>query len=283
MFLLPHFNNNDGQFGAGTYIFSFLGDSECTKGINFSNCSWIGNTAIYSPAVDVSPSRHDFIHTGLLPIPVFQNCKFINNTIYFREENGSKVTAGVFVISRFTVRFVGSLLFENNAYSALLLNSGQVILEQSTQVQFINNTGFRGGAIALHGFSSILISINTQVEFHNNSATEYGGAIFYYTTEQRHFFLSRSCFLQYSGDSKIAVAWSSKQRQGILCGQCKHGYSTFYHSKTFTCGKDDNCNYGIIFFILSELFPVFVFFTVIVLLDFSFTTGSRNGFIFFRI
>ncbi|XP_064396731.1 uncharacterized protein LOC135343682 [Halichondria panicea] len=528
------FYNNDGQFGAGTYIFSFLGDSEFTnRGINFSNCSWIGNTATYSPAVDVSPSRFDYINNaGLLPIPVFENCKFINNTIYFKEENGSKlVTAGVFVISRFTVRFVGSILFENNAYSALLLNSGQMILEQNTRVQFINNTGFRGGAIALHGSSSILISINSQVEFYNNSATEYGGAIFYYTIEQRDFFISRSCFLQYSGDSEIAVGnrninfvfigntaplggssiftstflscfyryrgsieghqvedfledignftfetanntarslgttgylfnneignktlistpgmslhlpftvqdelkqtlqseffvevigendsffsnshytinnsvilygtenvtgcltvstqhahrllqysievkleqcppgfyhdnqtlscrcsaynestayygitkckvhtyrviieggyWAGytpqkndlytaqcpfqfcslntttrreqilpnsredlvnnsffcdSTRQGILCGQCKWGHSTFYHSKTFTCGKNDNCDYGIIFYIFSELFPVFIFFTVIVLLDFSFTTGSRNGFIFF--
>lgn len=526
------FLENNGTFGAGIYIFSFLGGSKSASSlIYFFNCSWIGNTAVYSPAVDISPSRFDYLNKGLLPIPEFESCRFIGNKIYFKEENNNTlVTAGVFVISRFTVLFRGRFLFENNAYNALLLNSGQVILEQDTEVTFTNNRGFRGGAISLHGFSSILINVNCRVEFYNNSVTEYGGAIFHFTTEQRAFFSTRSCFLEYSGDQQLTVSkrnisfvfsgntailggssiftsslyscyysykgsiighqvtdffddignftfqtangttapigtsghtlkndmehtnlvsipgkyfyvpitlydelqqkitseyfiqedglddtvstrnhftrnsfiklygaenstgevfvttphnhrilqyrlnvtllpcppgyyydnltqsckcsaddkstaypgitkckieaymaiiqggyWAGKypktnrlytapcpfqfcnfnttvekklrklpnlsealdnffcqsRRQGVLCGQCRAGNSTFYHSKTFRCDTNDNCNYGIIYFILSEIFPVCIFFILVLIFDFSFTTGARNGFIFF--
>lgn len=525
------FRENSGLFGAGTYIFSFLGSSETTQQIYFFNCSWIENSAVYSPAVDISPSRFDNLNKGLLPIPVFERCKFVNNKIYFKEENKTTlITAGVFVISRFTVRFKGSFLFENNTYNALLLNSGQVILDKNTEVKFIDNRGFRGGAISLHGFSSILININCRVEFYNNSATEYGGAIFHFNREQREFFSTRSCFLEYSGDRQLTVTqrnisfvfsgntaalggssiftsslfpcfysykgsihghqvtdflknignftfetandtapyigtaghllknemehtsltsipgkkfhvpliaydelnqtirseffiqgglgdnifsasshfttnrsirlygvqnstgrvivntpftyrilqyslnvtllpcppgyyhdnqtqscvcsadtksmaypgiikcrmhaykgiiqagyWAGyylktnclytaqcpfqfcnfrttvgnqtrtlphsrdtlddffcdSQRKGVLCGQCRPGNSTFYHSKTFKCDTNDKCKYGIIFFIISEIFPVCIFFTLVLIFDFSFTTGARNGFIFF--
>ncbi len=529
-----NFLENDALFGAGTYIFSFLGGIQTNENklIYFFNCTWKKNCAVYSPAVDISPSRFDYLNKGLLPIPEFKDCKFIQNTIYFKEENKTNlVTAGVFVITRFTVRFSGLFLFESNAYNALLLNSGQVILEKNTEVTFTNNRGFRGGAISLHGFSLLLININCKVEFYNNSATEYGGAIFHYTTEQREFFSTRSCFLEYNGNQQLTVSqrnisfvfsgntailggssiftsslfscfysykgsitghkvtdflqdignftfqlvngttasigttghvlrnevehkilttipgqyfkipltlydelnqsikseffvqeadttihtnmndknpftrngyiklygaenstgsvivstpytkrilqyslsvtllpcppgfyhknqycscsaddrtmaypgitkcrqkfsynaiiqggyWAGyypktnclytarcpfqfcnlnttigehlrklpnlsealdnffcdSRRQGILCGQCRLGNSTFYHSKKFQCGKNDTCPYGILYFIISEILPVCIFFILVLLFDFSFTTGARNGFIFF--
>ena len=70
-------------------------------------------------------------------------------------------------------------------------------------------------------------------------------------------------------------------RHGVLCGTCKKGYSIYYHSQLFSCGSNEKCQYGAILYILSEILPVFIFFTVIVTFDISFSVGSRNGFIFF--
>ena len=70
-------------------------------------------------------------------------------------------------------------------------------------------------------------------------------------------------------------------RKGLLCGQCKKGYSIYYHSKDFNCGQNYTCDYGIVFFILSELLPVFIFFTIVVIFDISFSSGSINSFIFY--
>ena len=521
--------NDATDYGGGTCIYTFSFDmvTENDRFVIFWNCSWINNTARYSPAVDVSPSRFDEFSGGAFPILIFRDCTFINNEIQWHQLHKTNyITSGVFVITQFTVSFKGRLCFDSNAYTALLLSSGKVTLEENTYLQFVNNTGFQGGAVALHGFSYISVSDNCRVEFINNRATEFGGAIFYYPIEQKEFFIGRVCFLRYRGnhnspvdgrnisfafvnnsagvsgssiyatslyacyytyrgaprghkfnefineignfslinDSTVSLwgttghffiadtdsqvfealpgmkltlplkvedelyqrvksylfvhvtqsnqpvslsspytmdgsivllgapnstanlvistqhtyhsiqytltvvlspcppgyyydnstgycrcsssvelrayigivtcnyhkftaiikrgywagyyhsklftapcpfqfcannnntrvehslpnsvkALSSEMcgaiREGLLCGQCKEGYSIYYHSKDFNCGQNDKCEYGIIFFILSEILPVFIFFTIVVIFDISFSCGSINGFIFY--
>lgn len=532
------FKGNTAKFGAGTFICALHNNfarRETDVFIKFHNCSWIENTAKYSPAVDISPTRFDHHSNGALPLPVFENCHFTRNMItsYKRtaETKSSFVLSGVFVITKFTVKFSGIISFDSNFYTALLINSGQIVFQENAHINFINNTGIRGGAISLNGFSSILINDNSTVNFLNNSATEYGGAIFYYPIEQREFFEGRVCFLKYSGipntpvenrniifvfsgnsasisgssiystsffscyysyrghigthnvseffeeigdfsfenasniapflgtaehqitnmdrrnqflftlpgmplplpivvydelkqdvrsefftrvkklsnatafinnpytvnktvvlygtpnentsliissqhtyrsiqyeidivllpcspgyyhdtvklscqcsyrnkfklyigikkcndnnftaviqkgywagyhdhsdelytahcpfefcvlnnlaDAEHSLPNSSKAlstfmcgstRRGVLCGKCEKGFSTYYHSRKFSCGRSENCSYGMILFILSELLPVLIFFTIVVIFDISFSSGARSGFIFF--
>ena len=199
------FSYNKAKYGGGTYVFAFHGDVPArNKLVRFTNCSWEDNRAYYGPAVDISPSSFDHLNTGSLPIPVFKDCNFTNNHISFMGSNHSEfVTVGVLVISRFIVTFEGTLHFDSNAYSALLLNSGQVIVKPNSRLVFTNNKGLRGGAISMHSFSSILVSDNCTLEFFNNTATEYGGAIYQYTTEIRESFAGRSCFLDYNGTTPV--------------------------------------------------------------------------------
>ena len=70
-------------------------------------------------------------------------------------------------------------------------------------------------------------------------------------------------------------------RTGILCGSCKPGYSVFYHSPSYSCRKSRYCEWGWLFYILSELLPVTLTFVAILALNISFTSGHINGFILF--
>ena len=70
-------------------------------------------------------------------------------------------------------------------------------------------------------------------------------------------------------------------RTGILCGSCKPGYSVFYHSPGYSCHRSRYCDWGWLFYILSELVPVTVIFVAILALNISFTSGKMNGFILF--
>ncbi len=70
-------------------------------------------------------------------------------------------------------------------------------------------------------------------------------------------------------------------RVGTLCGSCKENYSAFYHSYTYACRKDEYCEYGVLFYIVSELFPLTVMFIVIIIFEIKFTSGHINGFILF--
>ena len=66
-------------------------------------------------------------------------------------------------------------------------------------------------------------------------------------------------------------------REGILCGACKKGY----HSNGITCGENKLCRYGILFYILSDMVPTVIFFTVVMISGVSFSSGALNGFVFF--
>lgn len=81
--------------------------------------------------------------------------------------------------------------------------------------------------------------------------------------------------------SNLSDCVCGPNRKGILCGKCRDGLSPFFHSEGFECKSDELCRLGMLFYILSELIPVAILFTVIITLDFSFTSGNINGFIFF--
>ena len=73
----------------------------------------------------------------------------------------------------------------------------------------------------------------------------------------------------------------SSNRAGILCGDCKPHYTTYYHSTTYKCHDNQNCQSGIVFYLLSKILPVTVIFLVITLFDVNLTSGAMYSFIFY--
>ena len=72
-----------------------------------------------------------------------------------------------------------------------------------------------------------------------------------------------------------------QNRTGLLCGRCQANLTVYYHSQRYLCGE---CNYGyigLLFYILSELVPVTIFFLVILWFNINLTSGLANSFIFF--
>ena len=71
-------------------------------------------------------------------------------------------------------------------------------------------------------------------------------------------------------------------RQGVLCGECREGYTVYYHSQAFTCGKEKSaCSYGVLLYILSEIIPVTLLFIIIILFNIHLTSGSLYSFMFY--
>ena len=73
----------------------------------------------------------------------------------------------------------------------------------------------------------------------------------------------------------------AKNRQGILCGKCTKGTSTYYLSPLYTCDDSTSCKYGIPLYIVLELFPVTVIFLIILFFDIRLTSGAFYTFIFY--
>lgn len=84
-----------------------------------------------------------------------------------------------------------------------------------------------------------------------------------------------------NASSQLSESVCAVNREGILCSDCVKGHSPYFHSEVFKCGTSKLCSVGIVFYILSELVPIVILFTVVIAFDFSFTSGNINGFIFF--
>ncbi|XP_019854567.1 PREDICTED: uncharacterized protein LOC109583593 isoform X2 [Amphimedon queenslandica] len=73
----------------------------------------------------------------------------------------------------------------------------------------------------------------------------------------------------------------ASHRNGVLCGSCVTGYTTYLHSPSYHCGESAHCKYGPLFYILSEIIPVTIIFLVILLFNINLTSGALYSFIFY--
>ena len=72
-----------------------------------------------------------------------------------------------------------------------------------------------------------------------------------------------------------------KNRKGLMCANCIDNYSIRYHSRDLSCGSSDLCHLGLLFYFISEIIPMVMFFVVTVVFDISFTSGQMVTFVFF--
>ena len=73
---------------------------------------------------------------------------------------------------------------------------------------------------------------------------------------------------------------SPNNREGVLCGRCKSGYSVYTNSKFYQCG---HCNVqsGIAVIIFAKYVPLVIFLIAIIFLDINLASGQLNTFVFF--
>jgi hypothetical protein len=223
VFKKSNFEHNRAFFGGGTAL--YIGERNLPNAtITFKNCSWNNNSAYYGAAMDmapllIQPTLH--VHT---PTIVLKNVHFENNKVETTtirndlrntdplgteefHENRLGIGKGTLLIAGLKLHFEGKVSFTNNTGSAIHAISSNLSLAENTDISFIRNTGFRGGAIALIGFSAILVSKHVTVNMTSNYA-QVGGAIFHKSIDQHDYLFSRSCFIQKSSNETSQVAFS---------------------------------------------------------------------------
>ena len=81
--------------------------------------------------------------------------------------------------------------------------------------------------------------------------------------------------------SLLDYAICGPSRTGRLCGKCADNYSVYFHSSKYTCGPEGMCHLGWVFFLISEIVPLTLFFVVILIFNISLTNGNVNSFVLF--
>ena len=203
------FQNNTALYGGGTTLFSDLPNVNMVhnNSVTFNNCSWLGNLAKYSAAVDVSPNVYANVLGGFKLTIMFTNCSFISNyvnPVLDLKKSQAKIAfgSGTFLITGIDVVFKQTTKFIGNNGTALQVVSASAIFENYSEVVFANNSGFKGGALALIGMAYLQFDEHSMFSFENNRAQLVGGAVYTYSIDLHEFLSSRTCFFRYKGGNK---------------------------------------------------------------------------------
>ena len=184
------FEGNEGTYGGGLYM-EVAGSEFCEVVsdyiVSFESCRWIKNSGMYGSAVIITPPlktkacgvRYHYVK------PLFKTCSFYNNSASYTHLNqwwwlnykAHKCSKGVLLTKCISIVFVGANIFSHNKGSAIYLLTSDIIFIPGSRVQFQNNIGQDGGAIALYPKSTLKLSQNVSITFRENEAIR-GGAIF---------------------------------------------------------------------------------------------------------
>ena len=144
----------------------------------FNQCIWQHNKANVAAAMGLYLYNDNKYQIG--PQIPFRVCLdsdslFEFNRVYLLHGD-LKMGQGTLYSFEVPLIFKSTTKFWNNSKSALVLDGST--LEVHDQLEFINNTGFRGGAIAMYGRSRIIFHENANSTFKANSCDDKGGAIY---------------------------------------------------------------------------------------------------------
>jgi len=103
-------------------------------------------------------------------------------TIFIKTNNSSDNHAGIVSAWKSQITFVGNTVFAQN-YEQRTSRPGALYAHSSTRifqgnVEFVNNAGYYGGAVALFSGSQIVIGRDAHLKFIGNHAKHFGGAIY---------------------------------------------------------------------------------------------------------
>ena len=179
------FLNNVAVWGGGVSIFGTTIPRKCTKNTDpavtqffFKGCRWQNNTGNVGAAMGLYLYNYNDDQIGLqIPYRVcFDNdTLFESNKVHLLNRDLT-IGQGALYSMEVPLIFKNSTKFLNNSNSALALDGST--LQVHGQLQFISNTGFRGGAIAMYGRSRIIFHENANLTFEANSCDDKGGAMY---------------------------------------------------------------------------------------------------------
>ena len=205
------FLNNSSPSGGGSYFFTGRTKSNelAKNSISFSSCRWLFNNATIGAAILLAPDAFNVLTDGYLPVPIFKDCLFESNHIisFTTGSNVKQPAVGTLFSSTFTINVTSNVTFVRNEGTAISITAGSINILETAVLEFKNNTGINGGALALLEFASVRLFPGSSLKFINNHATGRGGAIYASAQDELDFYFSRSCFIHYVDITVPAVDW----------------------------------------------------------------------------
>ena len=230
------FQSNIAFWGGGILFTAAREDRvDSTNTIEFYNCSWSENLGRVGSAMDMalwSP-----VKPGTSVTAKFTDCRFtLNNDIYnILSPVGEPISVGVLNSQSIPIQFEHSVHFESNNRSALSVIDAPIDFMENCSANFTMNVARKGGAVSLFGLAFIRVHKNTNLTFIGNSATEFGGAIYYNALGSHELSFFGYCFIQYSDIMLEPWNWTSNFTFVENSAGFKNGGNSIFSTSLLPC------------------------------------------------
>ena len=150
---------------------------------------------------------------------------------------------GIVMVTGYTVNFAGNITFANNQNGSCIYATSSVVhFSTHTYALFLNNTAWQGAGIALYGFSLIIASEQSHIIFCNNSVSDRGAAIYYYSIDKNAYIHTRTCFIQ-----STMTSWNFYGNKALKDPTYDNGVmrdDSIYASSSASCLSESNKQNG---------------------------------------
>ncbi|XP_065888116.1 uncharacterized protein [Dysidea avara] len=226
------FTGNTAYWGGGlSYLIVKEPQQLATNILYFDNCNWQNNVARFGAAVDLS--LYQSLASGVVLPVVFENCSFVGNSLSMPVGQFELQGIGTLYTNFIVVTFKGSVVFNANEGSALVISAAGVNISDNCVLTFANNKGRRGAAVSLLASSWINVRDNTAVTFSGNKADAMGGAIYAELINEHNMIATWNCFFQYFNATIEPDMWTTKIR--FQQNVAQHGGHSIYATTLRSC------------------------------------------------
>ena len=200
--------NNSAYLGGGISISANTNYANIStvNRINFTKCIFIENHADYGAAVDFYKQTTPLDYKKV--VVTISDCHFLQNGMPYNRSFSRSFS--VVNVNGLATSFTGTTIFSGSIGTPLAIkNIGIDLLDHST-LNFTQNTGYNGGALAFTSSGHLTVHDDTKMIFLNNSASGKGGAIYWeYFDEHFTLYNNQQCYIQYYDSSVHPNEWNT--------------------------------------------------------------------------
>ncbi|EDO48138.1 predicted protein [Nematostella vectensis] len=142
---------------------------------------------------------------------ILDNCTIANNLVVMLKNN-VLVGQGTIYVDEVPLQLKNKVFINNNTGTAVLLDAST--LEVSGHVEFVQNVGYRGGALALYSTAKVEFKSGSSILFLENRCEEKGGALFVssqgppFVSFNATGFKTHKCFFTYEDEEIDYDDWN---------------------------------------------------------------------------
>lgn len=226
------FTKNIATTGGGLSISGHAGYVKNSDKVIVKNSNFTENIAKSGSAIHVTIEKF-LTHDTSLSLKII-NTTFCSNVA--PQEMLSVLSWGAVYTRGVPVTFEGTVIFYRNNGTALAISATSVYFNPTSTVNFTENVGHSGGAIALFNTGYVVIYSNVELYFIENFAYNKGGAIFATTFGEQNlqYYHHSDCFIVAIDNSSFTFnVYSSNNR-------ARYQKNTIYADSISQCMLQNN-------------------------------------------